>query len=160
MEEITLKYNNLISSLNLFINDFMNTYKSLLIRDGKKASGNLIKSIGNVNITFQNGQINGEISLASYWKYVEYGRRPGKFPPPDSILDWVKIKPVIPRPNNNIPTSQNQLAFLIGRKIAREGIKPGNQFNEALEITWKKWENNISSAISTDINEIIQNITL
>ena len=71
MEEAALKYTSLISSLNGFINDFMNTYKSLLMRDGKKASGNLIDSIRNVDITFENGKFVGEISLASYWKYVE-----------------------------------------------------------------------------------------
>lgn len=156
MEEAALNYTSLISSLNGFINDFMNTYKSLLVRDGKKASGNLINSIRNVDIAFENGEITGEISLASYWKYVEYGRRPGKFPPLQNILDWVKIKPVIPRPVNGLKApSEKQLAFLIGRKIAKDGIKAGNQLQEALEITWSKWENTLSQSISEDIQSMV-----
>ena len=156
MEEAALNYTSLITSLNGFINDFMNTYKSLLIRDGKKASGNLINSIRNVDIAFNNGEITGEFSLASYWKYVEYGRRPGKFPPLQNILDWVKIKPVIPRPVNGLKApSEKQLAFLISRKIAKDGIKAGNQLQEALEITWSKWENTLSQSISEDIQRMV-----
>ena len=156
MEETTLNYTSLITSLNEFINDFMNTYKSFLARDGKNASGNLINSIKNVDITFENGQIIGEISLASYWKYVEYGRRPGKFPPPDAILNWVKIKPILPRPMNGLkPPSEKQLAFLISRKIAKNGIKAGNQLQEALEVTWNKWENILSQSISEDIQRMV-----
>jgi hypothetical protein len=156
MEEAALNYTSLISSLNGFINDFMNTYKSLLMRDGKKASGNLINSIRNVDIAFQNGEITGEISLASYWKYVEYGRRPGKFPPLQNILDWIKIKPVIPRPVNGLKApSEKQLAFLISRKIAKDGIKAGNQLQEALDITWNKWENTLSQSISEDIQRMV-----
>lgn len=156
MEEAALNYTSLITSLNGFINDFMNTYKSLLMRDGKKASGNLINSIRNVDIAFENGEIVGEISLASYWKYVEYGRRPGKFPPLQNILDWVKIKPVIPRPMNGLkPPSEKQLAFLISRKISKDGIKAGNQLQEALEITWSKWENTLSQSITEDIQRMV-----
>lgn len=156
MEEAALNYTSLISSLSGFINDFMNTYKSLLVRDGKKASGNLINSIRNVDIAFNNGEIVGEISLASYWKYVEYGRRPGKFPPLQNILDWVKIKPVIPRPVNGLKApSEKQLAFLISRKIAKDGIKAGNQLQEALEITWSKWENTLSQSITEDIQRMV-----
>lgn len=156
MEEAALNYTSLITSLNGFINDLMDTYKSLLIRDGKKASGNLINSIRNVDIAFENGEIVGEISLASYWKYVEYGRRPGKFPPLQNILDWIKIKPIIPRPVNGLKLpSEKQLAFLISRKIAKDGIKAGNQLQEALEITWSKWENTLSQSITEDLQRMV-----
>jgi hypothetical protein len=61
--------------------------------------------------------------LEDYWKYVENGRRAGaKFPPVNAIKEWIKVKPIIPRPiKGKIPTT-NQLAYLIGRKISRDGI--------------------------------------
>lgn len=156
MEEISLNFNNLNTLLNEFINDFINTYKSYLIRDKKNASGNLISSIQNLSIRFEGNQIVGEISLASYWKYIEYGRKPGKFPPPNAILSWVKTKPILPRPMNGLKApSDKQLAFLIGRKIARDGIKPGNQFNQALNDTWERWKDRISQAISIDIQTVV-----
>ena len=64
-----------------------------------------------------------------YWYWLEYGtrqqgpfKRPGKWPPRQPILDWIKAKPVIPYKGRDgrIPT-QNQLVFLIRRKIGNEG---------------------------------------
>lgn len=158
--ENNLTFTNLQTALNSFIEDFIRTYKGLLIRDGKKASGNLISSLKPVSIEFSNNKMQGSIEIASYWKYVEYGRRPGKFPPVNKILDWIKIKPVIPRPINGLKApTEKQLAFLISRKIARDGIKPGNQYEEAMNIVWARWEKPISDAISKDLQEIVDLVT-
>ena len=160
METNALAFPNLEKAINNFISDFINTYKVLLIRDNKKATGDLIKSIKPIEIEFSNNKMSGSISLASYWKYVEYGRRPGKFPPQNKILDWIKIKPVLPRPVNGIKPTEKQLAFLISRKIARDGIKPGNQLEEALNLSWAKNKDNISYAISADLQEMINIIEI
>lgn len=64
-----------------------------------------------------------DLNLAAYWKYIEYGRKAGKWPPRDAILEWIKVKPVIPRPNDRgIAPTNTQLAYLIQRKIGTEGI--------------------------------------
>lgn len=160
METNTLTFPNLENAINNFISDFINTYKGLLIRDNKKATGDLIRSIRPISIEFETNKYSGSISLAYYWKYVEYGRRPGKFPPQNKILDWIKIKPVIPRPVNGIKPTEKQLAFLISRKIARDGIEAGNQFKEALDLTWAKNKNIISDAISLDLASNIELIKI
>lgn len=160
METNSLTFENLKKALDIFINDLIQTYKGLLIRDDKKASGNLINSIKPIEIEFSNNKMSGSISLASYWKYVEYGRKAGKFPPINKILKWIEIKPVIPRPNNGIKPTNKQLAFLISRKIARDGIKPGNQLEEALNLSWAKNKDNISYAISADLQEMINIIEI
>jgi hypothetical protein len=36
------------------------------------------------------------LNLQDYWKYVEDGTRP-HFPPIEDILQWIKVKPVLPR---------------------------------------------------------------
>lgn len=154
MEAEALEYNNLNQILNEFVNDLMNTYKSLLIRDNKKSSGNLIDSIRNYGIRIEGDEIVGEISLASYWKYVENGRKPGRMPPVNNIFQWIDKKPIMPRPMNGLKApSRKTLAFLIARKIGKEGIKSGNQFQEALDITWNKWEGQISEAVYQDIQQ-------
>lgn len=153
-------FTNLQKALNNFLNDLVNTYKNLLIRDNKKASGDLINSIKLRNIEFKNNKYQGSISLASYWKYVEYGRKPGKFPPPNKILKWIKIKPIIPRPNNGIKPTEKQLGFLISRKIARDGIKAGNQLSEALDLVWARNEKAISDAIELDLTTSIDLIKI
>lgn len=160
METNTLTFNNLEKALTDFLNDFVSTYKSLLIRDNKKASGDLINSIKALNIEFNTTKYTGSISLKNYWKYVEYGRKPGKFPPPKKILNWVKVKKILPKPIKGIKPTEKQLAFLISRKIARDGIKPGNQFSEALNLVWTKYEKIISDAITKDLSETIDIIKL
>lgn len=160
METNTLNFSNLENALNQFIKDFIDSYKTILIRDNKKASGNLINSLKPVSLEFKDNKYTASISLASYWKYVEYGRKPGKFPPPDKILDWIKIKPIIPRPNKGITPSQKQLAFLISRKIARDGIKAGNQFSETLNLVWAKNKDSIEKAIDSDLSASINLIKL
>lgn len=52
---------------------------------------------------------------ADYIFFLVNGRKPGKFPPKDDILRWIKQKPIIA----DIP--DDSLAFLIGRKIANKG---------------------------------------
>lgn len=161
MDQNVLKFNNLEKALNDFLNDFVENYRRELVNDGKKATGNLIRSIKNYGIEFNNGKVYGEISIADYWKYVEYGRRPGKFPPINKILAWVKVKPILPRPQNGLkPPTQEQIAFLVARKIAREGIKPGNQFTTALGDTWKRHEKRISDAITLDLQQSIDLIVI
>ena len=152
---------NLSNALAQFIEDLSASYKEALLRDGKKATGNLISSIKPISIEFSSNKMQGSISLASYWKYVEYGRKPGKWPPRDKILNWVKVKPVIPRPNGNAkPPTQEQLAFLIQRKIGTEGIKPGNQFEATLREVWRRWESKISEAISLDLDQQVELLTV
>lgn len=156
-----IQFKNLSNALEQFIQDLCSSYKEALLRDGKKATGNLVNSIKALDIEFSNNKMQGTISLASYWKYVEYGRKPGKWPPRDKILNWVKVKPVIPRPNGNAkPPTQEQLAFLIQRKIGTEGIKPGNQFEATLREVWRRWESKISEAISLDLMEQIELLTV
>lgn len=151
------QFTNLSNALSQFIADLCSSYKEALLRDGKKATGNLVRSIKALDIEFSSNKMQGSISLADYWKYVEHGRKPGKWPPRDKILEWVKVKPVLPRPNGNAkPPTQEQLAFLIQRKIGREGIKPGNQFEATLDDVWRRWEAKISEAISLDIDQQVE----
>ena len=168
METNSLTFSNLEKALNDFISDFINTYKGLLIRDDKKASGDLLRSIKPIEIEFSSNKISGSISLREYWNYIEYGtgpqhipdKRQQYWPPRDKILKWIKVKPVIPRPNNGIMPTEKQLTFLISRKIHDDGIKPGRQFTEALNLTWAKNKNKISDAISLDLAANIELIKI
>lgn len=130
-------------------------YREELAARGKNASGALADSVRYI-VRQETGAYTVDLSLASYWQYVEYGRRPGKFPPPDKLLEWVRIKPVIPRPLNNgkLPT-EKQLAFLIGRKIAREGIAPTPALAASSEETFDRFLDRIGEAVSADIAEAV-----
>ena len=152
-----MTFNNLQQVLDDFTKDVAETYKSLLLRDGKNATGELISSIRPMTSELVNGTLQCSLSLAPYWKYVENGRRPGRFPPVDNILDWVKAKPQLVRPNrlDRKEISQKQLAFLVARKIATKGIQPGNQLSEAMDIAYVRWKDRIDAAITADIEAIL-----
>lgn len=98
------------------------------------------------------------LNLEPYWKYVEYGRRAGKMPPVDAIARWITIKPIVPNPINGRVPDTRQLAFLIARKIGREGIegrKPISNIksSDAME----SLINDIKSAIVGQLKEQLLN---
>ena len=152
-----MTFNNLQQVLDDFTKDVAETYRSLLLRDGKNATGELISSIKPMTPELVDGAFECSLSLAPHWKYVENGRRPGKFPPIDNILEWVKVKPELARPNrlDRKELAPKQLAFLVARKIATKGIQPGNQLEEAIDIVYARWKDRIDAAITADIETIL-----
>lgn len=91
------------------------------------------------------------MQLNEYWKYLENGTEP-HWPPVDAIRSWISYKPVLPRPGRDgrLPTP-NQLAFLIGRKIAREGTTGTHDFEKARDETVARWESRIREALVEDV---------
>lgn len=82
---------------------------------------------------FEADEISGAFYAADYFKYLIYGRGPGKAPPPDAMLAWVEGNPdALARAQKVFKyiTAQG-LAYITGQKIAREGTdifsgkKPG-----------------------------------
>ena len=151
MDEL-LTFPHLEGVLNDYGVAVRNLYQDKLIVENKIATGDLLN-----HLEFevkQDGAIYSVVlELEKYWKYVEYGRRPGgKFPPRQAILDWIKVKPVIPRPmsNGKLPTDK-QLAFLISRSIAENGIKPTNALEKSNEQINKEYADKIVSAFMEDI---------
>lgn len=97
-------------------------YRKQLESKGIPASGTL-GDTASVEVEMNGTKLVVSLNLEHYWRYVEYGRRPGKMPPIDNIEEWIRVKPVVPNTmNGKVPTSR-QLAFMIARKIGREGTK-------------------------------------
>lgn len=116
-----------------------------------EATGRLVNNI-TVEVRKDGQEYEVGLWLEKYWKYVENGRGIGKFPPPNKILEWIKVKPVIPRPmkNGKLPT-EKQLAFLIGRKISEQGTPPQNTFKKANDDAINQMEMSIKMALIEDI---------
>ena len=87
-------------------------------RLGLRASGNFEKSL----VTF-NTDKRAIIYGAKYAYQMQNGRSAGTYPPRKAIEDWIDAKGL----KYDIPKSS--LAFLIARKIFREGIKVPNKYN-------------------------------
>lgn len=154
MEESLIRFPNLEKVLEEYAIEFRNTYQDSLIINNRIASGDLLNT---VEYIFKKGsnQYVVSLKLKDYFYYVEYGRKPGKFPPPDAMLRYVQIKPILPRPDSNgkLPT-EKQLAYLIGRKIAREGTEGSKDLHNTAETINAKYMPLIYDAIDKDLAEM------
>lgn len=92
-------------------------------------------------------------NLQEYWKYIEDGTRP-HWPPPGSLIPWIRVKPILPRPGKDgrLPT-EKQLDFLIRRKIAREGTTGSHDLERAEDALRAEWMPRIQQAIVQDFSE-------
>lgn len=103
-------------------------------------------------------------NLQEYWKYIEDGTRP-HWPPPGSLIPWIRVKPILPRPDSRgrLPT-EKQLDFLIRRRIAGKapdghgGFKPGgttgsHDLERAEEALRAEWMPKIQQALIQDVSE-------
>ena len=149
-----------LTTIKAIVAEFAEKVKKTLQQNGSNASGALSKSIKGV-VKMDDKYLIVALSMEDYWQYIEYGSPP-HFPPVDKIKEWIKVKPVLPRPleNGKLPT-ENQLAFLIGNKIKKFGIKPkpfvyntlenfnliGKVYDETLRLVTEQIQKQITESI-------------
>ena len=116
---------------------------------GRKASGYFGEHI-DVEMYDEGGRINTPLYVGS----LVFGRKPtsgggGGKSLYSMILDWVKVKGITP---DNPKMTDNTLAYLISRKIHKQGIKVPNQFNDG-----KLIDNTFTAGSVQDLkNELIK----
>lgn len=144
--------NSLQNILEEWANKLTNLYKSKI---GEETD--IAKSIKS-EIYFDGNNFIIEINLNEYWKWIENGRAPGKQPPIEAMVKLAKK--VVPRPyilpsgKQTIP-SEKQLAFLIGRKIGRDGVKPRPYLKESIDEIKGELFKDITDEIVTKIRQEI-----
>lgn len=154
MEEQLIKYDHLREVLERYAVELRNEYQDNLIRSDRVASGDLLNTV-EYEVKDKNGTYTVSLRLQDYWKWVESGRPPtqkgGNGDLRTAILEWIKIKPVLPKPDNNgkLPTPQ-QLAYLISRKIHKEGYEGTQDLRKATESVWDRFVYEIYEAIDKD----------
>ena len=153
MELINL--NNVMETLEQYAQEVRNKYQDNLIQDNKIASGQLLNSVEYQVV--QNGMVyEVQLRLQDYWKYVEYGTKP-HLPPVSKILEWVRVKPVIPRPNDNgkLPTPI-QLAWAIAKGIEKHGTTGTESLEEAILDINYKYREKLVIALHQDMETIMK----
>lgn len=101
-------------------------------------------------LRFEADEREGQLFGADYIKYIVLGRGPGKFPPPDKMTDWVEANPdVLARAKQVFKyLTAQQLGYLIGRKIAREGTDVFSGKKQAMDYLGVL-ENNMPELLET-----------
>ena len=145
-------------------------YKYNLSLGGKYGNKNASYDLSN-SVTSRvehNGSVYRVIlNLNKYWEYVEGGARGEQsspvgavyaphFPPPQVLLKWIEVKPIIPQPatNGKVP-SKESLAYLIGRKIKREGIEPHPAMAQTRTMALQQFRQELRDALKDDIYKYI-----
>lgn len=83
------------------------------------------------------------------------------FPPVGAIMNWISVKPILPRPDadgNMQKLRPKQLAFLIGRKIQKHGIKPHPALATTIEELDRLYHDKISDALGHDVANYITKV--
>lgn len=83
-----------ISAIEQVANDFVAAYRQQVIDSGHFASGRLNDSLS-AKVWLHDDSVTVTIDGEAYAKYLTNGTRP-HFPPVDKILEWIRIKPVLP----------------------------------------------------------------
>jgi len=158
-----IQFDNLRAVLEEFAGEFRDTYRESLLKHDRitqHGTDRLVDSVdaNDVKAMVQEGDRAFEvtINLKEYWKYVENDTAP-HWPPPSAILRWVEIKPVIPRPdaNGRVP-SPRSLAYLIGRKISREGTTGSHDFADSREAVLTRFRTRIRVAMAKDVQNYVR----
>lgn len=168
MAKTQLRWKNLYRVLDAFGKELVDVYIRNLDERSIHATHKLKESV-RYKITDGIRWIGVDISLLDYWKYIEYGRKAGKFPPLQSIEEWIKVKGIQPmtrtqssvkrwtqhrgriRHNDGRIPSIKSLAYLIGRKIKEEGIQPRPILSTSIDDVYKRFAEAIDEAVSADI---------
>lgn len=156
------------NTLIQILNNLIERYKTILKENGRVASGDLLNSIkGEVRV--DNNLYTFVINLNDYWKYLENGVNGTavdnvsihsfncKTVNTDAIEKWITVKGIVPHSINNKVPSNKQLAYVISRSIARNGIKGGHYLNNSLQST--DFIHNIIEEFSKQVNIEIDKIT-
>lgn len=132
-------------------------YRDKMSNAGYDPNGELMKFTW---VTEYNGNLfQLFFNLPNYFPYAEYGRRPGKFPPPDEILKWIQFKRIVPSSHSGkIPTT-SQLVYLISRKIALKGTQGKHLLQQTIDATYDNLVDRLVEVIADNIeNELEKDI--
>ena len=170
MAEELLSLTNTKAVLQQLANEVMAGYKETLKMDDhitKYGKDRLVDTISTV-VTVDGKSFSAALKMNHYWKYLEEGIQPaGKYNNPGwksfpFILQWVQIKPIIPRPPQTIKPSkrtleslQKQAAFLITRKRNLEGDAGTHGFEKTREALVPVYIPRIQEALAKDIGEYL-----
>lgn len=137
-------------TLDAFAENLVESYKDNLTDTNRNASMRLFNSVRS-EVTVNGSTYEILLNLEEWWKYIEYGTK-AHFPPVDKILEWVRVKPVLPYPmdNGRLPTEED-LAWMIAKKISTDGTASSHNLEHTLEALVGFWEEKIEEALDADI---------
>lgn len=112
-----------------------------------KATGSLLKDI---EIKTTEDAI--EVYLPKHWRYVDEGRKPGKYVPIGPLEEWARIKLGLSG------KEAKSAAFGISKNIYKFGIAPTYFYSDALDGMEQILDDKIPELVGIDIEDFIDNL--
>lgn len=125
------------------------------VRDMKVKTGALYNSI---EVKFDPSQNEIQVSMLDYWKYVNDGRKPGKYVPIKPLMQWIRSKGF----NKNKQTGKFQkfkiknVAFAISTNIKKFGIAPTYFYDNAATKFEEAFEDEAVKALGIDFENFFE----
>lgn len=152
METNALTMPHVEAVLHEYAETVRDLYKEKLVEADRLASEDLYNSV-EAQVVVNGTEYLVQVRALDYWKYVEWDTKP-HWPPVQSLLRWIRVKPVLPRSGGGVPRPE-QLAYLIGRKIAREGTKGSHDLALASTETNRRFRDAINEALAQDAQQFV-----
>ena len=152
METNALTMPHVEAVLHEYAETVRDLYKEKLVEADRLASEDLYNSV-EAQVVVNGTEYLVQVRALDYWKYVEWDTKP-HWPPVQSLLRWIRVKPVLPRSGGSVPRPE-QLAYLIGRKIAREGTKGSHDLALASTETNRRFRDDINEALAQDAQQFV-----
>lgn len=159
-----IHFDNLLRVLDEYRQAVIDLYRKNLQEDDHVASHHLMDNITYL-VNRGNREIEVDLRLSDYWKYVENGTRP-HYPPIKPILDWVKVKFKGNPPNAktydgplpSVETLENQFAHAVQHSIGVKGTEGTHDLQETLQQVNQRFEYKIGEAILQDLDDMMLSI--
>lgn len=152
METNALTMPHVEAVLHEYAETVRDLYKEKLVEADRLASEDLYNSV-EAQVVVNGTEYLVQVRALDYWKYVEWDTKP-HWVPIQPLLRWVRVKPVLPRSGGSVPRPE-QLAYLIGRKIAREGTKGSHDLALASTETNRRFRDAITEALAQDAQQFV-----
>jgi hypothetical protein len=135
---------------------------SLKVNEGN-ASGRLERSIEH-KVKASKNQVVFTILMEDYWEAASFGRKAGKAPPRDKIIDWLTYPSVQDKikGRDELPSGKEilNLAYAIQNKIANKGTE-GSHFTDVI-FESKEYQNEelevIEDSFNQDLEELLDKV--
>ena len=148
--EQTITWDNTQAVLEQYAQQLVAQYRENLTQGKRNASSKLADTV-KAEVKVEETVISVELTLQDYWYYVDNGRKAGKMPPISKIEEWIKVKRPFGKSQKQLP-SPRSLAYLIARKIGREGTKGTHDLRNASDMTYNTFKARLEQAIAEDVD--------
>lgn len=133
-----------------FAEDFVNALILVMENKDANATGNLQRSLDYRFVEQMDG-VDLDVTGLEYYKYLDYGRKSGSFPPISAIRSWANVK--------GIP---NEAVWPIANNIFKFGIPPRNitleAFRKMVDEVLPRFEEEMGFSLALQLKERIDNI--